>query len=154
MMTDHFDKPFFRQLTPNDADSMANLERRCFGLPWSRGQCGAALRQKSFAAFGLWSGEWLIAYISCYHTDEELEILNLGVVPEERRKGHASRLLGLLLQAAAKMGMQKAVLEVRESNAAAMALYVKHGFRQCGIRPRYYPDTNEDALIHSRLLEY
>lgn len=76
-----------------------------------------------------------------------MEIVNVAVVRDERKKGIAHRLLGMVLQAASKMGMQKATLEVRESNFPAINLYMSLGFEQCGIRRRYYPDNGEDALI-------
>lgn len=132
---------------------MAAIERRCFSLPWSASQCANALAQKNFAAFGLWRPAGLFAYISLYHAGGELEILNLAVDPDMRRQGHGANLLALVLQAANKMGMQKAVLEVRRSNFAAIALYGKNGFRQVGIRTGYYPDNGEDALIFSRDLD-
>lgn len=143
---------YFKRLTIEDARAMSSLERLCFSLPWNLAQCEGAFTQKAFAAFGLWRGKNLVAYISFYHQCQELEILNLAVDPRERRKGYGKRILGLLLQAAAKMGMQKVALEVREQNAPAISLYEKYGFHQCGIRPKYYPDSGENALIYCRIL--
>lgn len=137
----------FMRLAPEHAALVYALELRCFALPWSEAQCRAALAQPAFAAFGLFYGEDLIGYISVYHAAGELEILNLGVIPEKRRQGFGRRILTSALQAARKMGMQKALLEVRPSNTAAIALYESCGFQQAGIRPHYYTDTGEDALI-------
>ena len=77
----------------------------------------------------------------------ELEILNLAVEPAARRRGCGRRLLLLALQAGRKMGMQKAILEVREGNVPALALYRASGFSETGRRRRYYADTGEDALV-------
>ena len=99
-------------------------------------------------AFGLLREEELVAYISFYHIGDEVEILNLAVLPTERRSGHGRRILQLVLQAAAKMGIQNVLLEVRTGNLPAVALYESCGFRRLGVRSRYYPDTNEDALIY------
>lgn len=126
---------------------MANLEKLCFSLPWDAGQCRNALGQKAFAAFGLWTENGLQAYVSVYHAVPEMEILNVAVVPGQRRRGFGRRLLRMVLQAAAKMGMQKATLEVRQGNSAAISLYESLGFEQCGRRLRYYPDNGEDALV-------
>ena len=126
---------------------MHQLEQKCFSLPWSEEQCCQAFTQGSFAAFGLLKTATLIAYISVYHVHDEFEILNLAVDPLERRKGHGRRILQAVLQVADKMGMKKTVLEVRRSNFAAINLYESCGFELSGVRPRYYPDTNEDALI-------
>lgn len=90
----------------------------------------------------------LTAYLSFYHAADEMEIVNLAVLPAHRRKGLAKRLLGIVLQASRKMGIQKVLLEVRATNFAAISLYEQCGFRQNGARSAYYPDTGEDALIY------
>lgn len=138
----------FRRLGQEDAAAVAFLERICFTLPWSEKQYQAALGQKSFAAFGLWRDHCLVAYLSVYHVAPEMEIVNIAVDPRQRRMGHGRSLMRMLLQVAVKMGMQKVSLEVRESNAAARALYESLGFCQSGRRRRYYPDNGEDALIY------
>lgn len=131
---------------------MAELERACFSLPWDSRQCRNAFQQPAFAAFGCWQKESLVAYVSIYHVRPEMEILNVAVMPLERRKGLGRRILDMVLQAAVKMGMQKTTLDVREGNIAAIALYRSLGFCQCGRRTRYYPDTGEDALIYVHYL--
>lgn len=146
-----------RRLDAACAHDVWALERRCFSMPWSEEQCRAAFAQPAFAAFGLYGGPRLVAYISLYHAGApaeasyapcgELEILNLAVEPDARRQGCGRRLLLLALQAGRKMGMQKAILEVREGNGAAIALYLGSGFVQVGRRRRYYADTGEDALV-------
>ena len=151
-----------RRLDAGSAPALWELERRCFSLPWSEEQCRAAFAQPAFAAFGLYDGARLVAYISLYHAGApagpsyapcgELEILNLAVEPTARRRGCGRRLLLLALQAGRKMGMQKAILEVREGNVAALALYRASGFVQAGRRRRYYADTGEDALVLERPL--
>lgn len=118
-------------------------------MPWTLQQCRGALAQDNFAAFGLWQGKALLAYISFFHGADEMEILNLAVHPFVRRRGHGQHLLYLLLQAGRKMGMQKVVLEVRENNLAAISLYEKTGFVMSGLRKRYYTDTGENALIYT-----
>lgn len=138
----------FRQLNKKDATAMCGLEHLCFSLPWSIEQCQGALAQSHFVAFGLFKDKEMLAYISFFHCEKEIEIVNLAVHPQNRRLGYGFNILTLLLQAAAKMGIQKAVLEVRESNTGALALYEKTGFHRTGIRPRYYPDNGENALIY------
>jgi triosephosphate isomerase len=146
------DNYIFSKIGPEEAAAVAQLERRCFHLPWNKEQLLTALGQKAFAAFALKQDGVLVAYASVYHTAEELEILNIAVSPEHRRQGLARRLLGLVLREAGKMGIVRSVLEVRPNNAAAIALYAAHGYRQAGIRPGYYPDTGEDALIYAKEL--
>lgn len=90
----------------------------------------------------------LVAYVSVYHTSDELEILNIAVRADRRNRGYGRRLLGLVLRIAEKMGIVRAVLEVRVTNAPAIGLYSFFGFVQAGIRRAYYPDTGEDALVY------
>ncbi|MEG1610796.1 MAG: GNAT family N-acetyltransferase, partial [Bilophila sp.] len=90
----------------------------------------------------------LVAYVSVYHTPDELEILNIAVRADRRNQKYGQRLLGLVLRIAKKMGIVKAVLEVRVTNTPALCLYGFFGFVQAGVRRGYYPDTGEDALVY------
>lgn len=118
-------------------------------MPWSAEQFRQSFEQKSFAAFGLRLQGQLVAYISVYHAAGELEILNIAVDPVYRRQGHGKKLLRMMLQVARKMGIERAVLEVRTSNIPALALYQGLGFEKVGTRLGYYADTGESALILS-----
>lgn len=122
-------------------------------MPWSAEQFRAAFEQKSFAAFGLRDSTGLVAYVSIYHAAGELEILNIAVAPAHRRRGYGKKMLSMMLQVAHKMGIQRAVLEVRMHNIPALALYKGIGFSQVGSRPHYYADTGEDAHIYQYVFE-
>ncbi len=145
-----WEKPVCRPLAVSDAAAVECLERRCFSLPWSRMQIEHAFGQEAFSAVGLIQQEQLFGYISFYHVVDEMEILNLAVLPERRRLGNGRLLLTRALQAGQKMGMHCARLEVRSGNLAAICLYKSSGFRRVGVRRGYYTDTGEDALV----LEY
>jgi ribosomal-protein-alanine N-acetyltransferase len=80
---------------------------------------------------------------------DEFEILNLAVAPSHRRLGVATRLLGAVAEWLRRSGARRAYLEVRESNASAMELYVQNGFKPCGRRVRYYQYPIEDAIVLS-----
>ncbi len=137
------------QLHADDADDVARLEEQCFSVPWSAEQYRSAFAQRAFLAAGRREHGELVAYLTAYHTPDTLEILNLAVRPDRRRRGHARSLLSTALQAACKTGIVQAVLEVRRTNAPAVALYESLGFRRIGIRRNYYPDTGEDALVYT-----
>jgi len=141
----------------HDLDALAELEKLCFTLPWSKEQLAAHLSLRNFAAFGLRGqrnqhagpegARTPAAYISFYHSPDELEILNLAVAPEWRRCGCGARLLRFVLRAAAQNGIARAVLEARSGNVPALALYTGQGFTQIGRRRAYYHDSGEDALV-------
>lgn len=146
-MIQNCDARFFRLRAIHIPDILA-LERLCFSMPWNEAQFVVAFQQKHFAVFGLQTTS-IIAYISFYHTREEIEILNIAVHPDQRRQGFGMHLVNMTLKVAQKMGIAQAVLEVRVSNVEACALYDKLMFHVVGVRPRYYADTNEDALVYA-----
>jgi ribosomal-protein-alanine N-acetyltransferase len=78
---------------------------------------------------------------------DEFEILNLAVGKLWRRRGAGASLVAAALERAKSGGANKAYLEVRASNEAAIALYERMGFRVCGRRPNYYRDPVEDAVL-------
>lgn len=138
----------FVRLAREDMAEVAAMERQCFSTPWSEEQFSLAFDQKIFSVFALRAHGVLAAYAAVYHAADELEILNIAVRPDLRRSGYGRRLLSILLQVAVKMGITRSVLEVRTGNTAAIGLYESLGFRRIGVRPHYYHDTGEDALIY------
>ena len=89
----------------------------------------------------------LAGYLAFSLVAGEMEILNLGVHPRHRRQGLASRLMHAMVKICKEKKAVTGFLDVKASNHAAIDLYRKFGFIQCGIRKRYYPDTKEDALL-------
>jgi ribosomal-protein-alanine N-acetyltransferase len=88
-----------------------------------------------------------IGYVCYWVVFEELRILNLAVAPAFRKRGIGLRLARHALDAGRARGARSADLEVRASNQAARGLYERLGFRQTGVRRRYYVDPTEDAVL-------
>jgi len=139
-------------LFENNVNEIYKLEKKCFTMPWSKKQLKNAFGQKSFSVLGLLYEKNLLAYVSFYHILFELEILNIAVDTQYRQQGLGKYLLSSLLTVANKMNIKKAVLEVREKNKPAIALYQSLGFIKVGSRIKYYADTNEDALVYQFLI--
>jgi ribosomal-protein-alanine acetyltransferase len=97
------------------------------------------------------SGE-IVGFLIAQHLAPEWELENIVVTPTERGKGIGKRLLDALLAAAGEVDNSSVFLEVRESNAAARALYEKASFEQTGRRRSYYADPAEDAVLYRRTL--
>lgn len=91
----------------------------------------------------------LLGFLVARRVASDIEILNFGVRPEARRCGIGGMLLRVALQWGAELHAQRAFLEVRASNSAALRFYERRGFQVVGRRPRYYVSPVEDALLLS-----
>ena len=164
-----------RKAVAADAAAIAELEKKCFADPWSyesvyydvvenklafylvaevRGELQGQARGEAPASApsgGAWpreGAEPLIAgYAGIWNVAGEGHITNVAVAPERRRQHVADALMEVLLSVTEADGIRSHTLEVRKSNAPAISLYEKHGFRIAGERRGYYQDNGEDALI-------
>ncbi len=138
----------FRLMQLNDIPSIVELERQAFTLPWTAKAFRNELTQNHFAKYMVmeWNGQ-IIGYGGMWFIVDEAHITNIAVRPEYRGRKLGARLLKEMMKTASFVGMKKMTLEVRVSNHVAQNLYQKFGFSQAGVRPRYYSDNNEDALI-------
>lgn len=126
---------------------MAELEKRCFSLPWSLAAVKEELKNPAGCYFGAFAGGGLIGYAGMQVILDEGYITNIAVSPEHRRGGVADRLMAELAALARKRELSFLTLEVRESNHPAIGLYKKYGFAAVGMRPGYYDQPKEDAVI-------
>lgn len=136
-----------RPATAADIPALEAIERRCFSDPWRP----ASFRESLTASwsFGLIAerGDDVAGYLIGRDAAGTGEVLNLAVAPDYRRQGIARALLVAGLQFLASRGTDEVFLEVRESNAAAQALYRTFGFRPVGQRAAYYRSPREDAVV-------
>jgi ribosomal-protein-alanine N-acetyltransferase len=89
----------------------------------------------------------ICGFLLAWRAADELQLTDLGVTAASRRRGVARTLIGALCDAGRRGGSRVVLLEVRESNLAALALYGALGFEELDRRPRYYSDTGEDAVV-------
>jgi ribosomal-protein-alanine N-acetyltransferase len=127
------------------------IERRSFPTPWSLAMFVLELSKPSGVCLAALESRTLAGYLVCSRYDQVWHLMNIAVDPAFRRRGFAMRLLEAMFDRAGAGGSY--TLEVRTSNAHAIALYERYGFRAAGTRPRYYQDTGEDALIMWRTAE-
>jgi [ribosomal protein S18]-alanine N-acetyltransferase len=137
-----------RPMTVDDLASVQLIERASFTTPWPPQAYRQELESNRLAAYlvGLIGGE-VVAYGGIWLMVDEAHITTFAVHPRYRRRRIGERLLLSLLDLSLDRHAREATLEVRLSNLAARRLYEKYGFRPVGIRPRYYSDNGEDALI-------
>lgn len=132
-----------------DVDDVARLQERAFGDAWGAEALQGKPSPDSVArlyAVRHRSGS-LIAYCAAWKIVDELHINSLAVDPVYRRQGIATLLLTRVLALAAAEGATGATLEVRQSNEGGRALYHRLGFKVEGVRPGYYQNPREDALV-------
>jgi ribosomal-protein-alanine N-acetyltransferase len=138
--------PSIRRLTYADLPQVIAVERRAFPTPWSLAMFVLELSKPSGVCLAAEGENGIVGYCICSRYDTVWHIMNVAIAPERRREGIATHLLEALFERVGE-GEPRFTLEVRTSNAGAIALYERHGFRAAGLRRRYYQDNGEDAVI-------
>jgi ribosomal-protein-alanine N-acetyltransferase len=135
-----------RRLVYADLPSVLSIERRSFQTPWSLAMFVLELSKPSGICLAIADERGnLVGYLVCSRYADVWHLMNVAVTPDLRRRGIATE---LMLNLFAETGPDARVtLEVRTSNAAAIEMYGRFGFRPAGHRRRYYHDNGEDALI-------
>lgn len=149
-----------RPMQRRDLGVVAAIERQIYPFPWTRGNFADSLT----AGYDAWvfedaavPGDALLGYAVVMWVPDEVHLLNLSVALTTQGAGVGRAMLEWLLRDAGRRGARGMMLEVRPSNARAIALYRSSGFAQIGLRKRYYPaanDTREDAWVLLRKLDH
>ena len=93
------------------------------------------------------SAEPIVGYLCYWIVFEEVRLMNLAVIESMRHRGIARSLVATALHTGMSQSAHRAVLEVRASNRAAQQLYETLGFSQTAVRPKYYVNPEEDAVL-------
>jgi ribosomal-protein-alanine N-acetyltransferase len=134
-------------MTAEHIQQIAALERTCFSNPWTEAMLQEELWNDSAVIIAAVADDGtVVGYAGLQTVLDEGYINNVAVDPRFRRQGVADELLAAFIRFG-KAKLSFLTLEVRASNAPAIALYQKHGFAQVGRRTNYYDDPTEDALI-------
>jgi ribosomal-protein-alanine N-acetyltransferase len=133
-----------------DLDAIDAIEQHSFKTPWPRSTFeGELTREWAHIDVGL-SNDRIVAFCNYWIVVPEMQILAIATHPDCRGRGLGRQLLDHVLAASAARGCQMSSLEVRASNAPAIALYEHAGFKTVHVRSRYYQDDGEDALVMMR----
>jgi ribosomal-protein-alanine N-acetyltransferase len=132
-----------------DLDAILEIEHASFTNPWTREMYLAEFENQgvSYCFVVRDAAGRILGFCSFWRVLDELHINNLAIAPEERGRGAGTALLQRVLQEGERLGARRATLEVRASNLAALRLYERLGFSVGGLRPGYYTNPIEDALI-------
>lgn len=148
-----------RLMQIEDIEQVVAIDRLSFSLPWPANSYRFELQENKTSR--LWVAErvednlphQIVAMIVMWQIVDEAHIATIAVHPQFRRLGIGKGLLAFALKDTSRMGMRTATLEVRAGNLAAQAMYSQFGFMIEGVRPRYYQDNQEDALVLTVKLE-
>jgi ribosomal-protein-alanine N-acetyltransferase len=146
--------PVIREMRQTDVPRIAAIERGAYEFPWSSGIFRDCLLAGYTSLVAEHHGD-VVAYAIMSVAAGEAHLLNLCVAPAARRAGLGAQLLETVLERASNAGAERMHLEVRPSNEAAIALYVKSGFERIGVRKRYYRASSgsEDAVLLARAID-
>ena len=137
----------YQKATCADLDGIYAVETQCFLTPWSKPSLKSDLCKNKHALYIVGkAGEQITGFCGVHLIFNEGHIMNVAVLKEFRGNGIGKGLLHAMFEHAPE-SIDSYTLEVRAGNSAAIALYKKFGFQCAGLRPQYYSDTGEDALI-------
>lgn len=139
--------PIIRPMTENDVEDAAKLEERCFSMPWKAADFAQMISAPYAHYFVAKLQEKTVGIIGLRELAGDAEITNVAVDESCRRRGIGRMLVSTVMQKCDELGINDVTLEVRVSNLGAIALYKEFGFESEGIRPGFYDNPNEDALI-------
>lgn len=134
-------------MNENHVRQIAELERLCFHDPWSENSIASELGNRLSVWLVALDEDKVVGYVGSQTVIDETDMMNIAVHPDYRNRGVATALIVELTQQLRTRGSKGLMLEVRESNSAAISLYDKHGFLQVGCRRNYYRNPRENALI-------
>ncbi len=132
----------------DDLSALEALEALCFPDPWSRQSLTSHLNSQTGYTRLLGEGE-AASYLLGVILPPEAEVYRIATHPQKRGMGYAKTMLLDFIKEAKNAGCNRLYLEVRASNAPARALYERVGFCQIGIRPHYYKNPSEDAILYA-----
>jgi ribosomal-protein-alanine N-acetyltransferase len=137
-----------RRMRLEDVPAVHEIDMLSFSLPWPERSFRFELTENLVSRGWVTEVDGQIAaMLVLWLIIDEAHIATLAVHPDFRRQGIGEKILIHALRAAQDEGVRRAFLEVRAGNSAAQAMYKKYGFEVTGVRPGYYKDNNEDALL-------
>ncbi|PYT92972.1 MAG: ribosomal-protein-alanine N-acetyltransferase [Acidobacteria bacterium] len=142
-----------RMLRAEDAGAVGEILRQSpEAVFWPEASVKEVLEWKGILGIASEIAGKMTGFLIGRQTGDEAEVLNLAVVPANRRRGEGGALLKMAVEEFRMRGVRRMFLEVRESNAGGIAFYGKHGFSKTGRREGYYRDPSEAAIVMERKL--
>ena len=142
-----------RPMTLDDLDAVMALELRAYPFPWTRAIFSDCLKH-GYSGWLYEQDGWLQGYAMLMFVLDEMHLLNICIAPEQQGQGLGSGLLKTLEHIAGTFNAETCFLEVRQSNFAAIRLYLNAGFNEVGLRKGYYQTEfgREDGIVMAKTL--
>lgn len=137
----------YRAMTPEDVPFISRLEEETFSMPWSAESFLQMITKEDTRYYVAEENDRLLGGCGLWMIAGEGNITNVAVAKDERRRGIGTGLLTHLMREGDREGVMAYTLEVRVGNEAAVRMYEKLGFVSEGIRPNFYENPREDAMI-------
>ena len=142
-----------RSMRKEDIPEVSEIEKLSFPSPWSSNIFSSELEKGSFAFYHVLEyRDRLVGYGGYWRIKNEAHLVTFAIHPSFRRRGLGAKLLEQLLKDAQDQSLDTITLEVRDSNLAAQRFYERFGFKKIAVRPHYYSDTDEDAIVYWKKL--
>ena len=136
-----------REMTKEDVHEASLIEEEAFSMPWKESDFLEMISRPYAHYYVVCLGEKIIGICGVIDLQGEGDVSNVAIASSMRGRGFGSYMVRYVLDECRKMGMSEFTLEVRVSNAPAIALYKNTGFTEVGIRPKFYERPTEDALM-------
>lgn len=137
-----------RKMTIEDVEQVFEIEKLSFTLPWTKDSFYYEMTTNENAYYVVAeTKQGVVGYCGMWLVLDEAHVTNIAILPDERGKKLGERLMRAAMDTAKGQGAVLMTLEARVSNEPALNLYRKLGFKNGGIRKRYYTDNSEDAIV-------
>lgn len=152
-MFDDLNNLIIEKMKKEDLDQVIKIEEKSFSDPWNKSFFSQDIDNEYALPLVARADDNVVGYICLWKILDEIQISNIAVSPEYRRRGIGEKMMEKTLNLAAKKDFRRISLDVRVSNLPAVSLYKKFGFTQAGRRKNYYRSPPEDALILEKILK-
>lgn len=143
-----------RSMEEKDLDQIMIIEVESFTTPWTKESFKLEITDNTLANYFVAEiDNKVVGYGGIWRILDEGHITNIAVGKDFRGLGVGNKIVERLIIYCKENEIKNMTLEVRESNTIAQNLYTKYGFLDCGIRPNYYADDHEDAVIMWKTIE-
>ncbi|WP_077369648.1 ribosomal protein S18-alanine N-acetyltransferase [Anaerosalibacter sp. Marseille-P3206] len=137
-----------KEMTEEHIDDVIEIEKISFTTPWSKDSFVVEITQNMLAKYVVAEADGkIVGYGGIWLIIDEGHITNIAVHKDYRGLGIGKKIIEGLIDVCSVRNIRAMTLEVRKSNEVAKNLYKQYGFKEYGIRPKYYADDNEDAII-------